>query len=256
MLPSTQPLIIINNQYRHHYHYVHDSGTLASSKHIFYVKWTLLKARSPEFSLGLCPWTFSSYNLNNFCRCVKRKTNLMPLILLFIQYSFIAQHVSAVNTTIFRSVRLTGCYFMGGIWFGVCWRQVGFSLCATIKMMHGPINIKIFVGILLFSVLGCTHFINIFHNGSFSCLLYSNTTMPPKWLFIQLMQASFHLETNTHCSIWEILVKREFSEQNFEKYSNIKFHENPSSWSRVTPCGWKDRQTWRSCHFSLFCERS
>ena len=39
----------------------------------------------------------------------------MPLILLFIQYSFIAQHVSAVNTTIFRSLRLTGCYFMGGI---------------------------------------------------------------------------------------------------------------------------------------------
>ena len=52
------------------------------------------------------------------------KTNLMPLILLFIQYSFNAQHVSAVNTTIFRSLRLTGCYFIGGIWFGVCWRSV------------------------------------------------------------------------------------------------------------------------------------
>ena len=48
----------------------------------------------------------------------------MPLILLFIQYSFIAQHVSAVNTNIFRSLRLTGCYFMGGIWFGVCCRSV------------------------------------------------------------------------------------------------------------------------------------
>ena len=48
----------------------------------------------------------------------------MPLILLFIQYSFNAQHVSAVNTTIFRSLRLTGCYFMGGIWVGVCWRSV------------------------------------------------------------------------------------------------------------------------------------
>jgi len=48
----------------------------------------------------------------------------MTLILLFIQYSFNAQHVSAVNTTIFRSQRLTGCYFMGGIWFGVCWRSV------------------------------------------------------------------------------------------------------------------------------------
>ena len=47
----------------------------------------------------------------------------MPLILLYIQYSFNAQHVSAVNRTIFRSLRLTGCYFMGGIWFGVCWRS-------------------------------------------------------------------------------------------------------------------------------------
>ena len=26
--------------------------------------------------------------------------------------------------TIFRSLRLTGCYFTGGIWFGVCWRSV------------------------------------------------------------------------------------------------------------------------------------
>ena len=46
--------------------------------------------------------------LNTIRSCVKRKTNLMPLILLFIQYSLIAQHVSAVNTTIFRSLRLTG----------------------------------------------------------------------------------------------------------------------------------------------------
>jgi hypothetical protein len=29
----------------------------------------------------------------------------------------------------------------------------------------------------------------------------------------------------------------------FEKYSNIKFHENPSSGSRVLPCGPTDRQT-------------
>jgi len=37
-----------------------------------------------------------------------------------------------------------------------------------------------------------------------------------------------------------------FSEQIFEKCSNIEFHENTSSRSRVVPCG----QTWRS--FSLF----
>ena len=28
-------------------------------------------------------------------------------------------------------------------------------------------------------------------------------------------------------------MKLEFSQQIFEKYSNIKFHENPSSWSRI-----------------------
>jgi hypothetical protein len=35
----------------------------------------------------------------------------------------------------------------------------------------------------------------------------------------------------------------ESSRQTFEKSSNIKFHENPSSGSRVVPCGRTDRQT-------------
>ena len=39
-------------------------------------------------------------------------------------FLFVAQHVSAVNTTIFRSLRLIGSYFMGCIWFGVFWRSV------------------------------------------------------------------------------------------------------------------------------------
>ena len=37
-------------------------------------------------------------------------------------------------------------------------------------------------------------------------------------------------------------MKLEFSQQIFEKSSNIKFHENPSSGSRVVPCGRTDRQ--------------
>jgi hypothetical protein len=40
-----------------------------------------------------------------------------------------------------------------------------------------------------------------------------------------------------------ILIKLEFSERIFEKYSNIKFHENPSSWSRDLTGGQTDRQT-------------
>ena len=35
----------------------------------------------------------------------------------------------------------------------------------------------------------------------------------------------------------QILIKREFSGQSVEKYSNITFHENPSSGSRVVPHG-------------------
>jgi len=35
----------------------------------------------------------------------------------------------------------------------------------------------------------------------------------------------------------QILMKLEFSRQNFEKYSNIIFYENPSSESRIVPRG-------------------
>ena len=38
-------------------------------------------------------------------------------------------------------------------------------------------------------------------------------------------------------------IKLEFYQQIFEKYSNIKFHENPSSENRVVPCGQTDRRT-------------
>jgi len=41
-------------------------------------------------------------------------------------------------------------------------------------------------------------------------------------------------------------MKLEFSQQIFEKYSDIKFNENLSSGSRVVPCGEMDGQTWWS----------
>ena len=37
-------------------------------------------------------------------------------------------------------------------------------------------------------------------------------------------------------------MKLEFSQQIFEKSSNVKFHQNPSSESRVVPCGRTDGQ--------------
>jgi hypothetical protein len=44
------------------------------------------------------------------------------------------------------------------------------------------------------------------------------------------------------CYSCPIVMKLEFSRQSFEKYSNTKFHETPSSGSRVVPCRRTDRQ--------------
>jgi hypothetical protein len=47
----------------------------------------------------------------------------------------------------------------------------------------------------------------------------------------------------------------EFYRQIFEEYSNIKFHENSFSGSRVVPCGQTDYGVANS-RFSQFCERA
>jgi hypothetical protein len=53
-------------------------------------------------------------------------------------------------------------------------------------------------------------------------------------------------------------MKIDFATQTFEKYSNIKFHDNPSSGSRAVPYGQTDRQTDKhdeaSSRFLQFCE--
>jgi hypothetical protein len=55
-----------------------------------------------------------------------------------------------------------------------------------------------------------------------------------------------------------ILMKLEFSSHIFEKDSNIKFNQNPSSGSRVVACGRTNRQTpdEANSRFSQFCERA
>ena len=47
-------------------------------------------------------------------------------------------------------------------------------------------------------------------------------------------------------------MKFEFSQEFLEKYSNINFHENPSSGSRIVLCGRTDGQTDRREVNSLF----
>jgi len=47
-------------------------------------------------------------------------------------------------------------------------------------------------------------------------------------------------------------MKLEFSRHIFKKYSNIRFHENPSSGSRVVPCGRTDGQTYMAKQIVAF----
>ena len=48
----------------------------------------------------------------------------------------------------------------------------------------------------------------------------------------------------------QILMKHEFSRKIFEKYSNIKFHENPASGSLIFPCGETGRHDEANSRFS------
>jgi len=50
-------------------------------------------------------------------------------------------------------------------------------------------------------------------------------------------------------------MKLDISRQIFEKYSDIKFHENLSSESGVVPCGRTDGRDEADSRFSQFCER-
>ena len=54
------------------------------------------------------------------------------------------------------------------------------------------------------------------------------------------MSSALHVNTCYLCLIW---MKLEYSWQIFEKYSNIKFHENLSSGSWVVPRGQTEGQT-------------
>jgi len=49
-------------------------------------------------------------------------------------------------------------------------------------------------------------------------------------------------------------IKCEFTGQIIDKYSSIKFHENPSSEIRVVPCGRTDRHDVTNRRSSQFCE--
>jgi hypothetical protein len=86
----------------------------------------------------------------------------------------------------------------------------------------------------------------------FSVQLLSETFLILKRIERDIMKKcilSFVQSTHYSCPI---SIKRVFSWQNFEIYSTVKFHENPSSGSLVVACGWTD--VTNLIVFSQFCE--
>jgi hypothetical protein len=74
---------------------------------------------------------------------------------------------------------------------------------------------------------------------SIQCVIFSTTFVCDIRRIKLDIITKVHRSSCTHYS-FQILMEPEFSQQTFEKYSNINFHENLSSGSRVIPCGWAD----------------
>ena len=83
--------------------------------------------------------------------------------------------------------------------------------------------------------------------------------------FLILRRTQRHIIKNVHRTLYkvqsfcQILIKLVLSPQIFEKYSNIKFHKNPSSWSPVVPLGRgerTDRHDDANSRLPQFCERA
>ena len=89
------------------------------------------------------------------------------------------------------------------------------------------------------------------------------------WFFLQLLFETFlilwRIQRDTVINVkrsscrvsvifLRILIKLEFSRQISEKISNIKFHQNPPSGSRVL-CRRTDKHDEANSRFSQFCER-
>jgi len=81
---------------------------------------------------------------------------------------------------------------------------------------------------------------------------------------IQTQPASAHTNTTSQCAykhnqpvrIQTQLASAHTNISTFEKYSNNIFHENPSSGSRVVPCGQTDRHDEANSRFSQYWERA
>jgi hypothetical protein len=96
------------------------------------------------------------------------------------------------------------------------------------------------------------------------CVLIFSTNLSNTFFILRRIQRAININVNglhvKYPYFCQVLMKLEFSPQIFKKYSNIKFHETPSSENQVVPCRQTDRQTDRhdkaNSRFSHFCQHT
>ena len=118
----------------------------------------------------------------------------------------------------------------------MCMRHTNLTSVACLALLHFfPLSQKrhafrkTVIGHKMSVLIFSTYFIqNISHSKKNSLRYFQNCTS----VFAQ-----------SACSYSQILIKLEFSLQTFEKFSNIKFHENPSNISQLFPCRRTDKLT-------------
>jgi len=90
------------------------------------------------------------------------------------------------------------------------------------------------------------------------CVFIFSTNLSETFLIVRPTEREMIINVRrSSCTVHVILARFNetcFSRQSFGKYSYIKFHENPSSGSRVVPCGQKDIHDEANSRFSQFAQ--
>ena len=141
----------------------------------------------------------------------------------------------------------------------------GLPGCTVFFLVNGTILEKVIIerklSVLIFSTIFDTFLILRRTEGDTTINVFWSSCKVPIILVILYNKTwmCFGLHVKYPVFLSYFIIKLEFSRQIFEKYSDIKLHDNTSSGSRVVPCGRAAGQPYVTkviSRFSQFCDQA